>query len=340
MVKKFACVCAAAAALLIGGCAPSTPYTPPIGTVAIAFCTDEINNEVWQEELNYLADAFATRNYTVFTINVKDGDTTAMAAYLKQLIPYAPESMIFASPDSYSTTVAKALDELATACKTKILCYNRLQYGASSISGWVAPDYRAAGALQFDAAKGLADGSKIEILSGPTTDNTAFLLFEGAFAGIEAKLATGAWTIPSGADTYAKTALKDWSKSKAYERMRAVLETYYADGSMPAAIVAASDAYAAGALEALTLLRPGQTLPVITGFGNTEGSWMRIAYGQQTMTVDPNTKKCVDTAIEVLEAWHKKSEYMFSSSTDNNSKMVPTQIVTPVTAYYKKDFEK
>ncbi|MEG1036724.1 MAG: substrate-binding domain-containing protein [Mucinivorans sp.] len=313
---------------------------PPISSAVVVFPFDNDNAQLTQQQED-MVNALIQSRIALYFVRTIDGDGAKQATEINNLIAtgVVPPFMIIMTTDAYSVDVSAALKKYKSM-GGKILAYDRLPQNSTDIDGFISASYQKIGNLQSQALDGLADGSRVEILSGPQYDNNAKTLFDGAYESIGKKISQGKLLCPSGKSTYEDTKVKSWGKEDAFVAMRDILKAHYKSPDMPAAVLAGSDAQAAGVVLALQEHYPQITqYPIITGMNNTEKALARLVLGTQTMTVDCGTSELVSESVKVILAWATKQSYDFPSTVITPVATVPYKNITSIKAIYKKDLK-
>lgn len=195
----------------------------------------------------------------------------------------------------------------------------------------------------FDEEPAQKDAYRIELLSGDPADNNATMFYSGMYDAIEPYLASGILTIPSGKTSFSETATPNWQTEIAYKNLQDTLASYYADGSVIDAVIAASDNVALGASQALISDYKGEGFPVITGQDGNAANLRNIMDGKQSMTIYKNVSEEAAVTVELIKALLEGKtldESLIDSlsipviyddtSYDNGKKRIPSFLLSPL----------
>lgn len=299
------------------------------GTVALLFPQE--NSARWEKE-------FTTMNYLLlssgFTVYAGSAETVQeQVKNLNALKGTGVTSIVFVSVDPQSPEIAQALATLRNG-GVKIICYDRLQMNTPNVDLYIVANSQQIGQLQAAAFDKLPERARIEIMSGSPNDRNATELFNGAWSKIRTNVEGGKnWTIPSGRNTFLTTTIGSWSSVDAGNYISQLLNQYYADNTMPDAILCPNDAIAQKVIEVLQKRFNTSTLPVITGQDNTEKSRELIADGLQTMTVDKNIVEYINYATDAVFKFQNGGSVNAKNTTNNGSANIPTIEITPKAIY-------
>lgn len=321
---------AAAFVLIFSACKKDETTTHK---VAILFPVE--GSARWPAEGAEIAKDLKAKGYEI-TTGVADDETTSLAS-VNGLKGKGIKVVLIASGSTDSQTVNKALSELK-AEGAKIICYDRLQQNTDAVDLCITASSVAIGKLMGQALASLPANAKIEIVGGSKHDKNAKELFDGSWSEVGAKVNAGTYIIPSGRKTFDEVVTNGWNAIDGKSYFESVLATYYADGTLPDAIIASSDVIAEGVIAAMEARGSVAKYPILTGQDNTPTSRLLIVAGKQTMTVDKNPLKYVESAVIAVDALANGKNVTTTAKKNNGTVDVPLMEV-PVTAIYKGDIK-
>ncbi|MFJ8108816.1 sugar ABC transporter substrate-binding protein [Streptomyces sp. NPDC096132] len=263
---------------------------------------------------------------------------------LKELCPQCPAAIVAATPDpavqrqQLDSMITRGVDVLIVAAVDPkllrpsvqaaervgipVVAYDRLAQGP--ISGYVTFDGAKVGKLQAEAlleAMGAeADGGRIVMMNGATTDPNAGWFKQGALAVLDDSQVK----IGKSYDTVG------WRPENAFVNMRGAIAALGADNID--GVLAANDSLAGAVISALnaTAVRP---LPPVTGQDADLAAVRRIVKGDQYMTVYKPYKSAADAAAEMAVALGRGEpvEPIATATVDNGTaKDIPAVLLPSV----------
>ncbi|MDN7242703.1 sugar ABC transporter substrate-binding protein [Planococcus sp. N028] len=243
---------------------------------------------------------------------------------------------------------AAAAVESAKKDDVTVIAYDRLITDTDAVDYYVTFDSLAVGAAQAQYLIDNAEGSGVPLYlyAGASSDNNAFLFFQGAWSVLQPKIADGTFTIANSSEA---EALKDtaelsrdqlskvlgqvttnWDPNEAKNKAQTHLTGVGADMKGDVAVLAPNDGTARAIADVFA--SDGEvTNYVITGQDAEKASIQYIIDGKQSMTVfkDVRTlvKDAMDMAVTVLEG----NEPETTGSYDNGAvevKAKQTDVIT------------
>ncbi|MGY1499782.1 sugar ABC transporter substrate-binding protein [Streptomyces sp. QTS52] len=270
-------------------------------------------------------------------------DKPLIVKKLKQLCPDCPAATVAATADpavqqqQFEAMITRGVDvlilaavdpqlmrpsvEAAHRAGVPVVAYDRLAQGP--ISGYVTFDGAEVGRLQGEgllkAMGGKADGGRIVMMNGATTDPNAGWYKEGALAVLKGRV-----TIGKSYDTVG------WRPENAYVNMTGAIAALGADNID--GVLSANDAMAGAVVSAFhaAKVRP---LPPITGQDADLMAVRRIVRGEQYMTVYKPFRRATDATVEMAVALGRgeKVEAIATGSVDSpTTKNVPAVLLPSV----------
>lgn len=290
----------------------------PAGTVDIGIVLPTKDEPRWVQDEARFQDALAATDYSV-EILFSQGSSAKEKENVDALIAKGIKTLIICPQDG---AAAAAAVEAAKAEGINVISYDRLITDTDAVDYYVTFDSVAVGAAQgqylIDNAKGT--GEPLYLYAGASSDNNAFLFFEGAWTVLQPKIADGTFVIANSSEA---VALKDkatltrdemskiigqvttnWDFNEAKNKAESHLTA--ADDAMKGdvAILAPNDGTARAIADAFAA-DSAVTSFVVTGQDAEIASVQYIIDGKQSMTVfkDVRTlvKDSIDMAVTLLE---------------------------------------
>ncbi|MDW4905155.1 substrate-binding domain-containing protein [Streptomyces sp. ADMS] len=237
---------------------------------------------------------------------------------LKELCPDCPAATVAATPDpavqqqQFEAMITRGMDvlilaavdpqlmrpsvEAAHRAGIPVVAYDRLAQGP--ISGYVTFDGEEVGRLQAEAllkAMGTkADGGRIVMMNGATTDPNAGWYKEGALAVLKGRVNIG-----KSYDTV------NWRPENAYVNMTGAIAAL--GGENIDGVLSANDSMAGAVVSALNAAKV-RPLPPITGQDADLTAVRRIVKGDQYMTIYKPFRRATDATVEMAVALGRGEE--------------------------------
>jgi D-xylose transport system substrate-binding protein len=254
--------------------------------VHIGLLLDNLKFERWQRD-SKLLQARAHDLGVKITVKDAEGNDELQLQQANQLMDEGANVLIVVAHD------AEKAAAIVTASQRKgvpVISYDRLIKNSPS-SLYISFDSVQVGKLQASAVLALAHGGNFFLLEGAPSDNNALQLEQGQKAALKQAEDTARITVVG------ESWCKHWSHAEAYDATVAALKK--SDGKL-AAVVAANDETAGGAIQALTEAKLAGKVPV-SGQDADLPAVVRIIRGTQSMTVykplGPLSKRAVDAAV-------------------------------------------
>jgi putative multiple sugar transport system substrate-binding protein len=288
------------------------------GKISVGIVLPTKDEPRWVQDEERFKAALKDSEYTT-EILFSQGSSAKEKENVETLISKGIEVLIIAPHDG---AAAGAAIEEAKKEGITVISYDRLITDTDAVDYYVTFDSVAVGQAQgqylIDNASG--SGVPLYLYAGASSDNNAFLFFEGAWSVLQPKIADGTFVIANSSEA---EALKDkaeltrdemstilgqvttnWdpneSKNKAETHLTAVGDDLKGD----VAILAPNDG-TARAIADVFGSDPAITSYIVTGQDAEKASIQYIIDGKQTMTVFKDVRTLVsdamNMAIEVLE---------------------------------------
>src|SRR5512133_3805935 len=315
------------AATVLSACAPtaaaptqaattSAPTSAPSvsGTVGVVLPTKD--EPRWIQDEARFKDALTKAGYNV-EILFSQGDSAKEKANVESLITKGIKVLIICPQDG---TAAAAAAEAARAAGVKVISYDRLILNTDAVDYYVTFDSIAVGAAQaqylVDHATGT--GNPLYLYAGASSDNNAFLFFQGAWQVLQPKIADGTFVIKNSSEAVglqSKATLTrdeegkiigqittDWKPDVAKNLAESNLTVATAADKGNVFILAPNDGTARAIADAFAADKD-VTSYVVTGQDAEEASVQYIIDGKQSMTVLKDVRTLVADAISAAVAF-------------------------------------
>lgn len=303
-------------------------------TVGIAMPSKAL--ERWEKDGNYMVEQLKKDGYKVDIQYAQDVVPTQVSQ-IENMITKGVDVILIAPIDGEALT--DVVDK-AEKLKIPVISYDRLIMNAKGVDYYATFDNAKVGELQgqyivdkLDLKN--ADGTfNIELFAGAPDDNNARFFYSGAMTVLKPYIESGKLVVQSKQIDFNKIAIKNWDGATAQARMDNLLSSYYSSEKLDA-VLAPNDAVAMGIVSSLKSVGYGKAdrpMPVITGQDAEAASVKSIIAGEQTMTVFKDTKKLAGEAARMVNdiLSDKKVKTNDDKTYDNNKKVVPTYLITPV----------
>ena len=215
---------------------------------------------------------------------------------------------------------AAAAAEAARDAGAKVVSYDRLILGTDAVDYYVTFDSNAVGAAQaqYLVDKATGTGNPLYLYAGASSDNNAFLFFEGAWSVLQPKIADGTFVIKNSSEAQAlqdkATLTRDelakiigqvttnWAPDVAKNLAEANLTVAQAADKGNVFILAPNDG-TARAIADVFAVDPDVSSYVVTGQDAEKASVQYIIDGKQSMTVLKDTRTLAQDAITAALAF-------------------------------------
>ena len=239
----------------------------------------------------------------------------------------------------------------------KVISYDRLIRNSPNVDYYATFDNEQVGVdqansllvglglLNEDGTPGSATGPfNVELFAGSPDDNNATFFFNGAMKTLQPYIDKGTLVVKSGQTDFQTVAILRWDPATAQNRMDNLLTSTYADGSKVDGVLSPYDGLSIGILSALKGAgygTAGQPYPTVTGQDAEVASVKSIIADEQFATIFKDTRDLASTAVAMAGALlqGEAPEVNDTATYDNGVKVVPTQLLTPVTVD-KENYEK
>ncbi len=281
----------------------------------IGFLLDSYVSDRWALDRQLFCDRISQLGGEC-QVEVAYGDPNEQLRLAQKLIADGAKILVVVPVDG-----KKAADIVAVAKKSgiKVVAYDRL-ISHPDLALYVSYNNEKVGMLQARYALSKAPKGNYVLLNGPTTDNNAILLRQGQLKELKPSIDKGAVQV------VADYIMSDWGEIGALLQMD---EFYFSSKTKPQVILAANDALASGAIQALPVLNEAKQM-VITGQDADLVSIKNIITGLQTMTIYKPLKPLANLAAEATFKLMKGESVKEASLMKFESLSVPTVLLDPI----------
>ena len=311
------------ASMVLGACTTAPADEPevvePVETgeeLAVGIVLPTKDEPRWIQDETRFKDALTAQGYAV-EILFSQGDPAKEKQNVETLISKGIKVLIICPHDG---TAAAAAAEAARAAGVKVVSYDRLILDTDAVDYYVTFDSVAVGAAQaqylVDNASGT--GLPLYLYAGASSDNNAFLFFEGAWNVLQPKIADGTFVIKNSAEAVAlqdkATLTRDemgkilgqittnWDFNVAKGLAESNLTAAAAEDKGEVFILAPNDGTARAIADAFAA-DADVTMYYVTGQDAEKASVQYIIDGKQSMTVLKDVRTLVADAIAAAVAF-------------------------------------
>ncbi len=266
----------------------------------------------WVQDEARFADALDAAGYEV-EILFSQGDSARERANVEDLITKGIEVLIITPHDG---DAAAAAAEVAREAGVTVISYDRLITNTDAVDYYVTFDSVAVGEAQaqylVDNAEG--EGNPLYLYAGASSDNNAFLFFEGAWNVLQPKIADGTFYIVNSSEAVAMQdnaeltreemagilgqITTNWDFNTAKNLAESNLTAAAAEDKGDVFILAPNDGTARAIADAFAA-DGDVTNYVVTGQDAEQASIQYIIDGRQSMTVFKDVRTLVADAISM-----------------------------------------
>ncbi|TJY39633.1 sugar ABC transporter substrate-binding protein [Cohnella pontilimi] len=288
------------------------------GKVSVGIVLPTKDEPRWVQDETRFKDALSGTKYTT-EILFSQGSSAKEKENVDTLISKGIKVLIICPQDG---DAAAAAVEAAKKEGITVISYDRLITNTDAVDYYVTFDSLQVGAAQaqylIDHSKG--NGQPLYLYAGASSDNNAFLFFEGAWKVLQPKIADGTFKIANSSEA---VALKDkaelsrdemakiigqvttnWDANEAKNKAQTHLTAAAADAKGDVLILAPNDGTARSIADVFAS-DSAVTSYVVTGQDAEKASIQYIIDGKQSMTVfkDVRTlvKDAMGMAVDVLD---------------------------------------
>lgn len=305
--------------------------------ITVGISMPEQQLERWKLDGTNLKKQLEGYGYKVI-LQYADGKTDQQSSQIQNMANQGAKYLVIASIDSNATGTAA---EQAQQNGATIIAYDRLIMNTKAVDYYTTFSLTEVGKLQgeYIANKlGLKEGKKgpfnVELMSGSPTDNNAKYYYQGAWSVLGKYFKAGilkskSGKVPQSVDKWQSIGIDNWDRQKGQAEMENRINSYYNDGTHLDAVLAPNDAIALGTVNAVESAG-WKYYPIITGQDAEKANVRSIHEGKQSMTVYKDTRILAKTTAQLIKDLVEKKKPRTNSTFDNNTKKVPSELLTPV----------
>ena len=298
------------ATVLIGILAACSGTTGGSSKVSVGIVLPTKDEPRWVQDEQRFKDAISESDYTT-EILFSQGSSAKEKENVETLLNKGIEVLIIAPHDG---AAAGSAVEAAKKEGVTVISYDRLITETDAVDYYVTFDSLAVGAAQAQYLVDSAQGTNVPLYlyAGASSDNNAYLFFEGAWKVLQPKIADGTFVIANSSEA---EALKDkqvltrdelgkilgqvttnWDPSEAINKAQTHLTAAGADLKGDIAILAPNDGTARSIADVFGSDSDISSF-VVTGQDAEKASIQYIIDGKQSMTVFKDVRTLVADAI-------------------------------------------
>lgn len=283
--------------------------------IKIGFSMDTLLEERWLKDRDLFQEAVEELGAEV-EIMAANGDDAVQISQAETLIKQGVDLLVVVPHNAEATA---SIVKKAHEAGIKVISYDRLVKNAD-IDLYISFDNEKVGELQAEGITKLVPKGKYVYIGGAVTDHNAHLFKRGVFNVLQPLIEKG--DIQVVYDQWSR----DWTPANAFVNMEEALN---ANQGQIDAVIAANDATAGGAIQALAVQGLAGKIPV-AGQDAELAAAQRIIRGTQTMTVykpiGTLTKEAAELAVRMA-----KGESVETNQKINNGKIeVPAVLLPPI----------
>jgi len=283
--------------------------------VHIGLLLDNLKFERWQRD-SKLIQARAREMGVKITVKDAEGNDELQLQQANQLLDSGANVLIVVPHDAEK---AAAIVQAAQHKGVPVVSYDRLIKN-SAVALYISFDNVEVGKLQASSVLAIASGGNFFLLEGSPADNNAHQFEKGQKLALKQAEETTRVTVAD------ESWCRQWTEKEAYDATVSALRK--SDGKL-AAIVAANDETAGGAIQALAERKLAGKIPV-SGQDADLAAIVRIIRGTQTMTVykplGPLAKRAVDAAVALARG----SKPETTETISDGSRSFPAILLRPI----------
>lgn len=324
----------------------TTGTTKPSGSVDVGIVLPTKDEPRWLQDQARFESVIGATDYTVEVL-FSQGSSATEKTNVETLINKGIKVLIICAQDA--TAAAAAVEEAKEAGVT-VISYDRLITQTEAVDYYVTFDSLSVGAAmgQYLADNASGKGNSLYLYAGASTDNNAFLFFEGAWKVLQPKIADGTFEIRNSSEAIAlqsKATLTrdeiakiigqvttDWDFNVAKSKAEANLTAVTAADKGKCFVLAPNDGTARAIADVFNIDTDVSEF-FITGQDAEVASVQYIIDGLQSMTVFKDTrtlaKDAMDMAIKVIKKETVTTDAKYNNGVkDVASKQTPVVVVT------------
>lgn len=297
-----------------------------------------------QKQFETILDDAGFSNQVLFS----QGSSATEKTNVETLISKGIKVLIICAQDA---SAASAAVEEARDAGVKVIAYDRLITGTDAVDYYVTFDSFAVGVAQgqylIDNAPSGSD-IPLYLFAGASTDNNAFIFFEGAWSVLQPKIADGTFKIANSSEAEALQDKADltrdeigkiigqvttnWDFNEAKSKAEAHLTAAGADAKGDVVVLAPNDGTSRSIADVFAT-DTDITSYIITGQDAEKASIQYVIDGKQSMTVFKDTRTLaadsVAMALDLLDGKEPTTDSSYNNENiDVPAKQTPIVVVT------------
>ena len=316
--------------------AATTDAAPANSTLAVGIVLPTKDEPRWIQDETRFREALTAAGYQV-EILFSQGDSAKEKANVEALLTKGIKVLIICPQDG--TAAAAAADE-ARKAGVKVISYDRLIRETDAVDYYVTFDSLAVGANQaqylVDNAKGT--GNPLYLYAGASSDNNAFVFFQGAWKVLQPKIADGTFVIKNSSEAVAIQAKADLTRDEQSKIIGQITTNWdfnaaktLAESNLTSAqaadkgnvfILAPNDGTARSIADTFAADKDVKSF-LVTGQDAEKASVQYIIDGKQSMTVFKDVRTLVKDAITAAVSLLEGKTPTASGSYNNGKVDVP-----------------
>ncbi len=300
----------------------------------------------WIQDQERFESVIASTDYSVEVL-FSQGSSANEKTNVETLVAKGIKVLIICAQDA---AAAAASVEAAKAAGVTVISYDRLITDTEALDYYVTFDSISVGEAmgQYLADNAAGTGNPLYLYAGASTDNNAFLFFEGAWNILQPKIADGTFVIKNSSEAVAVQDQKEltrdqlsaiigqvttnWDFNEAKSKAEAHLTSATADDKGTCYILAPNDGTARSIADVFAADADVSEY-FITGQDSEKASVQYVVDGKQSMTVFKDTRTlaqdAMDMAISVIEEKQPATDTTYNNGTiDVPAKQTPVVVVT------------
>ncbi|WP_089802214.1 sugar ABC transporter substrate-binding protein [Halolactibacillus alkaliphilus] len=284
--------------------------------ITVGLSMDTLIEERWHKDRDMFSEAVRGQGADII-VRAANGNDALQIAQAERMITDGVDVLVLVP---HNAEAAATIVGRAQAAGIPVISYDRLVKNAN-IDLYISFDNKEVGRLQAKAMLEAVPSGQYVYIGGANTDNNAHLMREGVYEVLKPHIDAGKIQVVYDEWTDA------WRPKEAKKNMLAALK---ANDHKIDAIIAANDATAGGAIEALTEAGIKKQIPIVGQDAELQGI-KRLFTEEQLMTVYKSINELTEKAAEMAIKLARGEPIETNHVINNGKKDVPTIYLTPVT---------
>jgi len=352
MKKIIALVLCLIVAMSMVGCKGDDKATSGKGGVDVGIVLPTKDEPRWLQDQKSFEAAIAKTEYKTEVL-FSQGSSATEKTNVETLLAKDIKVLIICAQDA---AAAAASVDAAEKAGVTVISYDRLITDTDKLDYYVTFDSVSVGAAmgQYLADNATGSGNPLYLYAGASTDNNAFLFFQGAWNILQPLIADGTFVIKNSSEAVAVQATKEltreqqaaiigqvttnWDFNEAKSKAESHLTSAAAADKGKCYVLAPNDGTARSIADVF-----GADADVseyfITGQDAEQASVQYVIDGKQSMTVFKDTRTLATDAMNMAIDVINKKTPATDSEYDNLAKKIPSK-QTPVVVVTKENVKK